>query len=184
MKKIPSAAAVRPAQCPCCSAPGAPIGKRVVIQGHGLRSRLLRGPLSIDGDSVEVTVWTRRYLCRRCDTVLMVVPQGVLRSHLFSAQAIGLALTLWAVHRVPAHKVRKCVSPWKKVGSTAAAGWASLRRWVKEAPRLFAGLRPCPEHWSLRRRAERIAMMLTACAHRLDGAVLERAFEGAPRACD
>ena len=183
MAKRPSAAAVRPARCPCCSAPGAPLGRRVVIQGHGLRKRLVRGPLTVDGFPVEVTVSVRRYLCRRCGAVLTVVPRGMLRSHLFSAQAIGMALALWAVHRVPAHRVRACVSPWKTVGNTAATGWASLRRWVRQAPRLFVWLRTCPKHWTLRQRAERIVLMLTTCAPHLDGPVVERAFEGAAHAC-
>lgn len=178
----PSVAAVRPGVCPCCGAPGAPVGAHVVLHGHGTRGRLVRGPLRPDGTPEEVEILGRRYRCQRCGAVLLVVPRGVLRSRLFSAGAIGLALMLWAVHRVPAREVRRRVSPWGVVGSTAAAGWASLRRWVQQAPRLFPGVRASPDHWTDRQRAERIATTLAACAPATDGSLAERVFAGAAQA--
>jgi hypothetical protein len=114
--------------------------------------------------------------------VLLVVPRGVLRSQLFSASAIGLALALWALHRLPAREVRRRVSPWSAVGDTAAGGWASLRRWVRQAGRLFPGVRHCPGDWTDRQRAERIATSLAACAPAVDGPLLERVFAGAAQA--
>jgi hypothetical protein len=129
-----------------------------------------------------VEILARRYRCQRCGAVLVVVPRGVLRARLFSASAIGLALMLWAVRCVPARQVRRRVSPWSVVGSTAADGWASLRRWVRQAPQLFPGVRPCPEEWTDRQKAERIAMALAACAPAADGALIERVFIGAAQA--
>ena len=179
---MPSVAAVRPGRCPCCGAPGSPLGERVVLVGHGLRRRQLRGPLSPETEAEEVEILARRYRCRRCGAVLMVVPRGVLRSLLFTASAIGLALALWALHRMPAREVRRRVSPWHVVGDTAAAGWASLRRWVHEASRLFPSVRPSPGHWTLRQRAQRIATSLVACAPACSGELLERVFDGATQA--
>ncbi len=110
------------------------------------------------------------------------MPCGVLRSCLFAASAIGLALALWAVHRLPARQVRQRVSPWSVVGATAAGGWASLRRWVRQAPQLFPGVRPCPNDWTDRQRAERIATSLAAFSPAVDGPLAERAFAGAAQA--
>jgi len=180
--RVPSVAEARPGRCPCCGAAGAPAGARVQLHGHGLRTRLVQGPLRPDGAPEAVEILVRRYLCRRCGAVLLVVPQGVLRARLFSASAIGLALALWALHRLPAPAVRRRVSPWRTVGATAADGWASLRRWVRQASRIFAGVRPCPERWTARQRAERIAVTLAACAPEADGPLLERVFFGAAQA--
>ena len=54
--------------------------------------------------------------------------------------------------------------------------------WVRQASRIFPGVRPCPEHWTARQRAERIAAMLAACAPEADGPLLERVFFGAAQA--
>ena len=153
-----------------------------MLHGHGTRGRQVRGPLRPDGTPEEVDILGRRYRCQRCGAVLLVVPGGVLRSRLFSASAIGLALALWALHRLPAREVRRLVSPWGVVGSTSAAGWASLRRWVRQAPRLFPGVRASPDHWTDRQRAERIATTLAACAPAVDRALIERVFAGAAQA--
>jgi hypothetical protein len=109
--------------------------------------------------------------------VVQVVPRGVLRYRLFSAGAIGLALALWALSRLAAAEVRRRVSPWRKLGATAASGWASVRRWVWQADQLFDGVRPSPEQWTARQRAERIATTLAARSTGSD--LLESAFVGA-----
>ena len=114
--------------------------------------------------------------------MVQVVPRGVLRARLFSASSIALALGLWALHQLPAREVRRRVSPWSAVGSTAASGWASLRRWVRQAPRLFPGVRPCPAHWRDRQRAERIAAALAAEAPDGTGPLIARVFAGAAQA--
>jgi len=143
---------------------GAPLGGRVQRHGHGTRSRQVRGPPQPYGEPEEVEILARRYLCRRCGAVVQVVPRGVLRCRLFSASAIGLALALWALWRLPAAEVRRRVSPWRKVGASAAPGWASLRRWVQQVRQLFGEVRPSPTQWTARHRAERIATTLAARA--------------------
>jgi hypothetical protein len=153
-----------------------------VLHGHGLRGRLVRGPLRPDGQPEEVEIFARRYRCRRCGAVVQVVPRGVLRARLFSASAIALALGLWALRGLPAREVRRRVSPWSAVGSTSAAGWASLRRWVRQAPRLFPGVRASPDGWSARQKAERIAAALAAEAPEAAGPLVARVFVGAAQA--
>ena len=179
IENLPSVTMARPGRCPCCGAAGAPLGGRVVLHGHGLRGRLVRGPLRPDGRPEEVEIRVRRYLCRRCGAVVQVVPRGVLRARLFSASAIALALGLWALHAQPAREVRRRVSPWSTVGSTAASGWASLRRWVRQSPRLFPGVRASPDGWTARQKAERIAATLAAEAHEATGPLMARVFAGA-----
>lgn len=153
-----------------------------MVHGHGKRERLVRGPLLPDGRPEEVAIQGRRYRCRCCGAVLLVVPRGVLPRCLFSASAIALALALWALHKVPARRVRQVVSPWARVGAAAASGWASLRRWVRQAPRLFSGVRPCPDGWTARQRAERIVTTLSARAPAATGQLLGRVFVGAAQA--
>ena len=153
-----------------------------MLHGHGIRMRLVRGPLRPDGRPEEVEILVRRYRCQRCGAVLVVMPRGVLRSRMFSANAIGLALALWALHRLSARNVRQRVNSWKIVGHTAVAGWASLRRWVKQVSRIFPGVRPCPNDWTHRERAERITTTLAACAPATEDPLLERVFDGAAQA--
>lgn len=164
MPHPPSVSAARPGRCPCCGVAAAPLGGRVQLHGHGTRSRQVRGPLQPCGEPEEVEIQARRYLCRQCGAVVQVVPRGVLRYRLFSASAIGLALALWALSRLAAAEVRRRVSPWRKLGATAASGWASLRRWVRQADQLFDGVRPSPKDWTARHRAERIATTLATRA--------------------
>ena len=44
MARPPSVEEVRPARCPDCGVASKPVGGGVVVQGHGLRTRQLRGP--------------------------------------------------------------------------------------------------------------------------------------------
>jgi hypothetical protein len=156
-----------------------------MLHGHGTRERQLRGPLQADGQPELVSIRVRRYLCCACDTVVTVAPREVVRRRLFSASAIGLALALWAVAKLPEEVVRQRVSPWGIVGYAAATGWKTLWRWaqaVREG-RLFNRVRPAPEDWSLRQVAERAATTLSALAPPLPGRPLEvAAFLGATQA--
>jgi hypothetical protein len=92
---------------------------------------------------VEVTLQVRRYACRPCRAVIVVVPLGVIAERLFAAAAIGLALTLFGVDGLPLSKVRQRVSPWQRVGVTACGSWLAVRRWVRaiREGRLFASVR-------------------------------------------
>ena len=179
MQEMPSVTVGRPEQCPCCGAAGSPLGCRVQLHGHGTRSRQVRGPLRPYDEPQEVQIRTRRYLCRQCGAVVQVVPRGVLRCRLFSANAIALALALWALYKLPAAEVRRRVSPWRKLGATAASGWASLRRWVSQGSQLFSWVRPSPQTWKARHCAERIATTLASNAPGNTDELLACAFVGA-----
>lgn len=183
LARTPSVDEVRPGQCPRCAAPSRPIGQGLQIWGHGLRDRQSRGPLEPLGDPVEVTLRVRRYLCRPCQAVIVVVPLGVVAGRLFAAAAIGLALALFGVDGLPLREVRRRVSPWQRVGAAAHGSWLALRRWVRaiRAGRLFLSVRRSPEHFTARQTAERAAMTLAALAPpSLAGeAIAARVFAGA-----
>lgn len=183
LARIPSVEEVRPGQCPRCAAASRPVGQGLQIWGHGLRDRQSRGPLTPLSDPVEVTLRVRRYVCRPCRALIVVVPLGVIAGRLFAAMAIGLALALFGVEGLPLAKVRQRVSPWRHVGATAHGSWRAVRRWVRaiREGRLFASGRRSPAHHTARQVAERAAMTLAALAPpALAGeAVTERVFAGA-----
>jgi hypothetical protein len=111
-------------------------------------------------------VSVRRYVCRDCGAVVAVGPAVLLPGRHFSGPAIALALGLFGLGGLSAAEVRELVSPWMRVGATAARTWASLRRWaraVREA-RLFDFVRPCPPSFTLRQVAARAAQTLAASA--------------------
>jgi hypothetical protein len=89
----------------------------------------------------------------------------VLTRRLFSASAIALALALFGVSGQSLRRVRARISPWATVGATSAAGWVSVRRWVKAVTegRLFA-VRAVPATWTARQVAARAATTLAARA--------------------
>lgn len=183
LARVPSVEEVRPGQCPRCAAASRPVGRGLQIWGHGLRDRQRRGPLEPLGDPVEVTLRVRRYLCRPCRAVIVVVPLGVVAGRLFAAAAIGLALTLFGVDGLPLSKVRQRVSPWRRVGASAHGSWLAVRRWVRaiREGRLFASVRHSPARFTARQVAERAAMTLGALAppSLADEAIVQRVFAGA-----
>jgi hypothetical protein len=79
----------------------------------------------------EVTV--RRYQCQQCGLVMTVTTEALLPRKHYGAGTIGLALWLWSVTRWPVAKVRRELSPRKRLGAAAASGWASVKRWAGEA---------------------------------------------------
>jgi hypothetical protein len=155
----------------------------VVVHGHGLRARQVRGPPSSTTESCTIVVLVRRYECTRCDAVMTVVPRGLIRGRHYSASAIALAFALYGVLGLPIAETRRRVSAWGIVGSTACASWAQMRRWDRAVAsgRLFARIRAAPAAWTMRQRAARAAMTLGAHAPAaLDGAPVEaRVFAGA-----
>jgi hypothetical protein len=166
MARTPSVEEVRPGQCPRCETASRPLGRRLGLWGHGLRDRQQRGPLEPRGQPVEVVIRARRFLCRPCGAVLLVVPSGVMAGRLFSAAAIGLALVLFGVGGLSMAATRTRVSPWQRVGATAAVSWLSLRRWARAARdgRLWACVRPSPVRFTARQVAERAARTLASLA--------------------
>ena len=186
MERTPSVDEVRPGQCPKCAAASRPVGRGLQIWGHGLRDRQQRGPLEPLGDPVEITIRVRRYVCRLCAAVIVVVPLGVLAGRLFFAAAIGLAVALFGVGKLPMSEVRRRVSPWRRVGASAFGSWLSLRRWVGaiRERRLFSSVRSSPASFTAREIAARAAQTLVALAPpSLTAVAIEpRVFAGAVRA--
>ncbi len=186
LERPPSVDEVRPGQCPQCAAASRPVGRALQIWGHGLRDRQQRGPLEPLGAPVEITIRVRRYVCRVCTAVIVVVPLGVIAGRLFGAAAIGLALVLFGVAELPMAAVRQRISPWRHVGASAQGSWLGLRRWVHaiRARQLFGNIRPAPPRFTAREIAARAAQTLAALAPpSLAAAAVEpRVFAGAVRA--
>lgn len=181
--RLPAVDEVRPGRCVACGAPSRPAGGRIVLHGHGVRTRDQWGPLSATAPSAVIEIVGRRYECQKCGAVMFVVPGGVLRRRLYSAAAIALALAVWSLEEEAPAEVRARVSPWRMVGPAAAAAWASLRRWAKavRAGWLFPVVRALPGDARLREVAGRAATTLAAHApSSTDGLSLAtRAFLGA-----
>lgn len=127
--------ALRPPRCLGCGAPSRPVGGALLVHGHGLRDRVLRGPTSGGGGPSEVVIKARRYRCQveGCGAVMVVVPRGVLARRRYAASAIGLALALWGLAALAMPKVRARVSPAAVVGAAALVRWVTLERWADAA---------------------------------------------------
>jgi hypothetical protein len=180
--QLPTVDEVRPGRCPVCEAPSRPAGGALGLHGHGLRERHQWGPADVGPAAAVIGVLAWRYRCQPCRAVIMVVPLGLLPGRLYSAGAIALALALWGVAELAPAEVRRGVSPHRIVGTTAAAGWASLRRWSRavRAGRLFPVVRALPEEARLRQVAARAATTLAAFAPGAGGLSIDSAaFLGA-----
>jgi hypothetical protein len=146
--------------------PEPPGGRRAGLHGHGLRERHQWGPVEFGGAPALIAVLLRHYRCGTCGAVIVVGPRGLVRRRLYSGGAIALALALYGVDGLAPAEVRRRVSPLRIVGPTAAAGWASLRRWCRavRARRLFAAVRALPVEATFRQVAARAATTLAAYA--------------------
>ena len=110
------------------------MGERVTLQGHGLRWRTQTGPDAVDGVPFDDEVPTRRYRCASCGAVVTVMPAGLLPRTRYRPPAIVLALALWALGAgLASAAVRRRVSVTGTVAHEAGRGWASLRRWARQA---------------------------------------------------
>jgi len=182
LDRVPGVDEVRPGRCPCCGVASRPVGGRLALHGHGVRTRQVRGPLSPDGAPTTVEILCRRYRCQCCGAVLQVVPRGVLPHRYFSGPAIAWALALFGVQHLPVPEVRRRTSPWAVVGEAAKPSWAALMRWVGAARsgRLWPGL-VRPRAGDTRRAvAEHIALALGSRAPPpWDAPQAARAFAGA-----
>jgi hypothetical protein len=89
-----------------------------------------------------LTVLGRRYRCRHCDAVLLVVPVTVAPRRLFDLATIALALARWVVDGRPSHRVRAEVSPLLRTGLSGRRSWHQLRRWARDIRTLFRPPRP------------------------------------------
>lgn len=182
MEQSPTVDEVRPGRCPSCGASSQAAGSTLGLHGHGLRERQQWGPAELGGAAVMVSILARRYQCQPCGAVIVVVPRGILRRRLYAAGAIAMAQVLWGVAGLAPAEVRRRVSPFAIVGATAAAGWASLRRWSREvcSGRLFPVVRALPAGATLRQIAARAGTTLAAWAPGARGlSVDSAAFLGA-----
>jgi hypothetical protein len=152
-------------------------GRALVIVGHGLRTRTLEGPAEPDARAVAAEIHARRYRCRACEAILVVVPRGVGHSFRYSLATIAWALGLWAYERVPAPDVRARSSMATHVGAASATRWASLLRWTRCAVKLF-GIE-ADEPGTHRQRAARVATFVASHAPIATGPVPHDAFYGA-----
>lgn len=148
-----------------------------MVVGHGVRARTIEGPLAPGEPPALTDVVGRRYACRACDAVVVVVPRGVARAYRYGLPAIAAALAWWAYDRVKAATVRERTSTAKTVGASSATRWASLVRWARCAMALF-GVEPS-DLGRTRDRAARVAAFVAAHAPLPTGAVPADAFHGA-----
>jgi hypothetical protein len=179
MARMPTCAEARPATCPCCSAAARPVGGRLVIVGHGVVERQLRGPIAAEAEAESIVVQVRRYRCLACKAILTVGPRGRVRRRWYGAGAIALAFEGYARGETSA-SIRHRVSPSATVGGSARERWVTLVRWIDAAGggRLFgvSALGDLPR----RRVAELVVLALAGRAGRALGDDLaEAAFAGA-----
>jgi hypothetical protein len=141
-----------------------PVGGRIIVQGHGKRSRQAWGPAAPHSPPELRKLDIRRYRCIRCLAVTTVVPSETLTKRLYTAAAIAWALALLGLSMLSPTAIRQLVSPWRILGNTSAARWQTLLRWATAAGegRLFKCVRQMPEEWSVRKVAARAASMLGA----------------------
>ena len=179
MAQMPTCAEARPATCPGCAAAARPVGGRLVIVGHGLVERQLRGPMEAAGISESLVLKVRRYRCRACKAVLVVGPLGLARGRWYGAGAIAVALEAYARGETSI-SIRRRVSTSKTVGASARERWVTLLRWIEAARegRLFAV--SSLGELARRRVAEQVVLALAGRAGRALGDDLaETAFAGA-----
>ena len=89
----------------------------------------------------------RRYRCRGCNAVLVVVPRGVMRRRHFGAAAIALALFRFGAGA-------RVVDIRREVGGHGeSAAWPTLRRWIRAGgqARLWGCVRGSPPDWGAAR---------------------------------
>jgi hypothetical protein len=133
---------VRPARCPGCGAGSRPVDGRLVLHGHGLRERQLRGVRAPFEPPALLAVLARRYACQRCGAILLVVPAAVAPRRLFDLATIAFALGRWLHAGVASRAVRAEVSPLPFVGDSARRAWSQLRRWARRAAEILRPPRP------------------------------------------
>jgi hypothetical protein len=166
----PSVETLRPGRCPCCGA------SRGALHGHGLRARIAW--MQRAGRTVALEVLARRYLCRRCDAVITVVPAELAYRHLYTRQVIALALASWAYAGLSARVVRSAFALGQHVGASAV-GWPALARWARSAARLWRALRPLAECAAPRALAFSVSTQLAAHSPVPLGRVLDDIVLGA-----
>lgn len=136
LQESPAVDEVRPSHCPCCQVASRPVGHKVVLWGHGLRSRSV---ILLDTPAASprlVVLMVRRYLCTACKCVITVLPCDLPARRRHALGLICVALALWSQGGLSAEKVRE------KLGfhQSFEAGWPQLRRWARAAEFVALGL--------------------------------------------
>lgn len=154
LEQLPSVEGVRPKHCPRCGAASQPVGKGVVVQGHGVRRRQVLGPAQPGGPAQCREVQVRRYRCRACKSTCTVAPREVVAHRLYAVTAVAWALALWALAGQSLSAVRQQVSPWTRVGASTAGSWRTVRAWLAavQQGRLLSRVRGRPSAPGLRAR--------------------------------
>lgn len=152
----PSVASIRPVRCPHCQGGGARNGQRG-MHGHGLRERFLAvGP---EGKAVLIRV--RRYRCRDCGHVVTVCPPCVVPRRFFGRFRIAVVLVLWTLGGRTLRSLRATYTEPCQRGMSGEREWPMVRRWVREARRIFG--EKCPGNSGpIRTVARRIAEWILA----------------------
>lgn len=171
----PSCSAARPSSCVACGAASREPGKPIVLVGHGLRPRTVEGPTAPGETPTSVELAARRYACRACDAIVLVVPLGVGRGTRYTLEAIAYALALWGYAGAKAAAARAATSAARARGFASPEQWSSLRRWTACAVALFGA--PMASG-TLRERAARVAAWLASRAPVPTGSVPQDAFFG------
>lgn len=136
------------------------------------------------GRSKLTEILARRYVCRACDAVALVMPADVARRCLYTLSVIAAALAQWSHGGWSAAAVRSVFSAFLLLGA-AATGWPSLVRWSRMAERLWPriGRLPSLPCSSPRALAHRVSAKLSAFAPVPSGRVLVDCVAGAVHAC-
>lgn len=178
-ERVPSTHRARPSRCPGCGAAACPVSGPLGLVGHGVRERQVRGPRSAGARGGLFIIRVRRYRCRRCSSVCIVLPRGVVRRRHFGAGAIGWALFLLGCERRSSRQIRDQVGGF---GAPEAGSWVTVMRWLRAVERgsLFRA-RVALHAASIQQRAERVAMTLVSFAlpHLASLPLGEQAFAGA-----
>lgn len=184
---LPSVGDARPGTCPRCGVASRPVGGKIMLYGHGSKERQQRGPLEPQGEAVVSTIRVRVYHCQSCGAVIRTAPSTVWYRRLYSAPAIGLALAMWGLLNASVAEVRAAISPWKIIGHSAPGRWPTLRRWAQavQEQTLFACVRRCPDHFTLKKVAERAAGTLAGLGPSGNATlgIAAQTFFGAAHAC-
>jgi hypothetical protein len=161
--ETPTVERVRPKRCPRCEAAASVPGCSLVIIGHGVRARQVRGPKTPADAPVVITIDARRFRCTRCKAIMLVVPREVLARRHYAVTAIGLALLLIALDGEAASRRRVCAS---RSSFEDPRRWPTARRWLAaiDGRRLLQCVRGSPPRATRRQRAERAAMTLASFA--------------------
>jgi hypothetical protein len=156
------------------------VGARLVVHGHGLLERQVRGVLAIGDAPGMLTISVRRYACQLCRAVMTVVPTGMLARRQYSGPSIALALHLWLVAGLSDRMVRTQVCAWQLRGRSAR-GWSQLYRWTDQAARLFALPRLVSALGDPHEVARRVLTTLAALSSsaRSGAPIVVQLFEGA-----